>query len=95
MNPHDVILAPVLSEKAVSGIENSRYTFYVHPHANRTQIKEAVQRVFDVDVLKINLINQRGKVKRLGRNEGREKNRKKAIVTLKPGQRIQQLEGLT
>lgn len=95
MSPHDVILAPVLSEKAVAGIENSRYTFYVHPHANRTQIKEAVQQVFEVDVMKINLIKQRGKVKRLGRYEGREKNRKKAIVTLKPGQRIQQLEGLT
>jgi large subunit ribosomal protein L23 len=95
MSPHDVILAPVLSEKAVAGIENSRYTFYVHPHANRTQIKEAVQTVFAVDVVKINLINQQGKVKRLGRYEGREKARKKAIVTLKPGQRIQQLEGLT
>lgn len=95
MSPHEVILAPVLSEKAVAGIENSRYTFYVHPHANRVQIKEAVQQVFEVDVVKINLVNQRGKVKRLGRYEGREKDRKKAIVTLKPGQRIQQLEGLT
>lgn len=95
MNPHDVILAPVLSEKAVAGIENGRYTFFVHPHANRVQIKEAVQQVFDVDVVKINLINVRGKVKRMGRYEGREKDRKKAIVTLKPGQRIQQLEGLT
>lgn len=95
MNPHDVIFAPVLSEKAVAGIENARYTFYVHPQANRTQIKEAVQQVFEVDVVKINLLNQRGKVKRMGRYEGREKKRKKAIVTLKPGQRIQQLEGLT
>jgi large subunit ribosomal protein L23 len=95
VNPFDVILAPVLSEKAVAGIENSRYTFFVHPHANRTQVKEAVQQVFDVDVVKINLINQRGKVKRMGRYEGREADRKKAIVTLKPGQRIQQLEGLT
>lgn len=95
MTPHEVILAPVLSEKAVGGIENSRYTFFVHPHANRTQIKEAVQQVFDVDVVKINLIIQRGKVRRMGRFEGRDKKRKKAIVTLKPGQRIQQLEGLT
>lgn len=95
MSPHEVIFAPVLSEKAVGGIENSRYTFYVHPHANRTQIKEAVQQVFEVDVVKINLVKQRGKVKRMGRYEGREKDRKKAIVTLKPGQRIQQLEGLT
>ncbi|HEX7003211.1 MAG TPA: 50S ribosomal protein L23 [Trueperaceae bacterium] len=95
MNAFDIIIAPVLSEKAVSGIENSRYTFFVHPHANRTQVKEAVQQVFDVDVVKINLVNVKGKTKRMGRFEGREKNRKKAIVTLKPGQRIQQLEGLT
>ena len=95
MSPHDVILAPVLSEKAVLGIEGGKYSFYVHPHANRTQIKDAVELVFDVDVVKINLQNLRGKAKRLGRFAGRRPNRKKAIVTLKPGQRIQQLEGLT
>ena len=95
MNPNDVILAPVLSEKAVAGIDAGTYTFYVHPHANRTQVKEAVQQVFEVDVLRVNLINQRGKVRRMGRFEGRDKKRKKAIVTIKPGQRIQQLEGLT
>ncbi len=95
MSPYDVIQAPVLSEKAVAQIGNSRYTFYVHPNANRTQIKEAVQKVFNVDVVKVNLIKVRGKVRRIGRFEGRDKDRKKAIVTLKPGQTIQQLEGLT
>ena len=95
MNPHDVILKPVLSEKAVSGIDGGRYTFFVHPKANRVQIKKAVQEVFNVDVLKVNLINQRGKVRRMGRLVGRDAHRKKAIVTIKPGQRIQQLEGLT
>jgi len=95
VSPYDVIQAPVLSEKAVAQIGNSRYTFYVHPNANRTQIKEAVQKVFNVDVVKVNLIKVRGKVRRIGRFEGRDKDRKKAIVTLKPGQTIQQLEGLT
>ena len=95
MTAHDIILAPVLSEKAVMAIPDGKYAFYVHPRANRTQIKDAVELVFDVDVVKINLIRMRGKVKRLGRYAGRSPQRKKAIVTLAEGQRIQQLEGLT
>lgn len=94
MSPHDVILSPVLSEKALSGIDDGRYVFFVRPGANRTQIKEAVEKVFSVEVVKINLIKVRGKEKRMGRFAGRRPERKKAIVTLKPGQRIQQLEGL-
>lgn len=95
MNPHDVILAPALSEKAVVGIQAGKYAFYVHPRANRTQIKEAIETVFEVDVVKVNLLTVRGKTKSLGRYVGKRADRKKAIVTLKPGQRIQQLEGLT
>lgn len=95
MNPHDVILRPVLSEKAVMEIENGKYAFYVHPHANRTQIKDAVETVFEVEVVKINLQNVGGKTKRMGRFAGRTAERKKAIVTLAAGQKIQQLEGLT
>jgi len=95
MTPHDVILAPVLSEKAISTIENGKYAFYVHPHANRTQVKDAIETVFKVDVVKINVQKVRGKLKTQGRYVGRSPLRKKAIVTLRPGQRIQQLEGLT
>ncbi len=95
MSPHDVILRPVLSEKAVVAIERGKYAFYVHPDANRTQIKDAVETVFEVEVTKINLQNVRGKTKRTGRYVGRTADRKKAIVTLAPGQRIAQLEGLT
>lgn len=95
MNPHDVILAPVLSEKAVAGLQAGKYAFYVHPNTNRTQIKEAIETVFEVDVVKINLQIVRGKTKALGRHVGKKSDRKKAIVTLKTGQRIQQLEGLT
>lgn len=95
MTPHDVILRPVLSEKAVVAIETGKYAFYVHPDANRTQIKDAVETVFEVEVTKINLQNVRGKAKRTGRYVGRTADRKKAIVTLAPGQRIAQLEGLT
>jgi large subunit ribosomal protein L23 len=95
MNPHDVIQRPVLSEKAVSEIEAGKYAFFVHPDAGRTQIKDAVETVFEVDVVKINLQNVRGKLKRMGRYQGRSPDRKKAIVTLAAGQKIQQLEGLT
>ncbi len=95
MNPHDVILAPVLSEKAVSVIESGKYTFYVHPEANRTQIKEAIETVFEVGVTKINLVKVSGKVKRQGKYQGRTADRLKAIVTLKAGQRIEQLDGLS
>ena len=95
MNPHDVILAPVLSEKAVSVIESGKYTFFVHPDANRTQIKEAIETVFEVGVTKINLVKVSGKVKRQGKYQDRTADRLKAIVTLKAGQRIEQLDGLS
>ena len=95
MNPHDLIIAPVLSEKAVEGIEKGRYSFFVHLGANRTEIKDAVEAVFGVNVVKINLMHVLGKEKTLGRYSGRRPRRKKAIVTLEAGQRIQELEGLT
>lgn len=95
MNPHDVILAPVLSEKAVMGIEDGKYVFFVHPSANKTQIKDAVETVFSVDVVKLNVTKLPGKTRRFGRFAGRRALRKKAIVTLAAGQKIQQLEGLT
>lgn len=95
MNAHDVVLAPVLSEKAVVAIESGKYAFYVHPSANRSQVKDAIESVFNVDVLKVNIINVRGKIKSLGRHRGPRPARKKAIVTLMPGQNIQELEGLS
>jgi large subunit ribosomal protein L23 len=95
MNPHDILLRPVLSEKAVATIGSGKYVFFVHPSANRSQVKDAVERVFNVEVVKINVAKVRAKDKRLGRYTGRTPERKKAIVTLAPGQRIQQLEGLT
>ncbi|MBX3140017.1 MAG: 50S ribosomal protein L23 [Trueperaceae bacterium] len=95
MNAYDVVLAPVLSEKAVTAIQSGKYSFYVHPHANRVQIREAIETAFKVDVVKVNLVTVKGKIKSLGRFSGRSPERKKAIVTLKAGQRIEQLEGLS
>lgn len=94
VNPHDIILAPVLSEKALSGIADARYVFFVKPGTNRIEVKKAVETVFKVNVTKINLIKVRGKIKTMGRLSGRKPERLKAIVTLKPGQRIEQLDGL-
>lgn len=90
-----LLLRPVLSEKAVGSFDSGRYVFYVHPDANRSQVKDAVERAFKVEVVKVNVLNQRGKERRQGRTVGRTPRRKKAIVTLAEGQRIQQLDGLT
>lgn len=97
MSPQQIILRPVISEKALEYIDyddGCKYTFYVHPKANRTQVKDAIEQIFDVDVVKITTSNLRGKIKRMGRFAGQRPNRKKATVTLAAGQRIQQLEGL-
>ncbi len=99
MTPQEVILIPVMSEKALMNIstdtdKQSKYSFYVHLHSNRTQVKEAIETLFGVDVMKINIANVRPKEKTLGRYRGNTSARKKATVTLKAGQRIAQLEGL-
>jgi len=95
VSPYDVLQRPVLSEKAVGEIDAGKYAFFVHPDASRTQVKDAVEKVFRVDVVKVNILYVRGKEKRMGRFVGRTAERKKALVTLAAGQRIQQLEGLT
>ena len=82
MAPEDIILSPVLTEKATDTIADKRYTFYVKRTANKTEIKIAVEKMFAVKVKSVNTVTQRGKLKRMGRNEGYTPVRKKAIVTL-------------
>jgi large subunit ribosomal protein L23 len=94
MNYFDVLQGPLLSEKAYRGLAGGVYTFWVHPSANRTQVKNAVQQAFGVKVAKVNVLNVRGKHKRVGRFEGTTNARKKAIVTLAAGQKIELFEGL-
>lgn len=91
---YDVILAPVLSEKAYSGFSEGKYTFWVHPKATKTEIRKAVEEAFKVKVVKVNTLTVRGKKKRLGRYLGKRPDRKKAIVQVAAGQRIEALEGL-
>jgi large subunit ribosomal protein L23 len=93
-NPQDVLIRPVITEKALGLMEENKYTFYVNPAANKIEIKNAVQKQFKVEVVKVNTIKVRGKVRRQGRFVGKTSDRKKAIVQLKAGSKIELFEGL-
>ena len=89
-DPRDVLLSPVISEKSYGLIDSGQYTFIVLPEANKTQIKIAVEQVFDVKVLGVNTVNRQGKRKRArGNRMGQRKATKRAIVSLAPGDRIE------
>ncbi len=82
MNAYDIIKKPILSEKSYDGIANKKYTFKVDVRATKTDIKAAVQEIFGVKVESVNISNYDGKIKRMGRTEGRRPAYKKAIVQL-------------
>ena len=80
---YDVILKPVITEKSMSGMSEKKYVFLVHPEANKSQIKEAVEKMFEgTKVAKVNTMNQDGKNKRRGMVVGKTAKTKKAIVQL-------------
>ncbi len=86
LNPHDIIRRPVLTEKAYEGVDEKRYVFEVDVHANKAEIKEAIETVFaddGVKVAKVNTLRTLGKMKRQGRTQGRQPETKKAYVILK------------
>jgi len=88
-DPRDVILAPIVSEKSYDLIEhNNTYTFEVDPRSTKEQIRDAVEKIFDVRVLRVNTMNRRGKTKRTGYKLGKRKDVKRAIVTLAEGDSI-------
>ena len=88
-DPRDVILEPVVSEKSYDLIQDhNTYTFVVDPRTNKTEIKQAVQDIFEVRVLSVNTINRKGKRKRTGYVVGRRKNTKRALVKLAIGDSI-------
>lgn len=85
-NPHDVIIRPIVSEKSYALIDtNGQYTFEVAPESNKTEIKLAIEQIFDVKVDKINTLNRQGKTRRTRFGAGKRKNTKRAIVTLRQG----------
>lgn len=94
MNFEDVLIEPVLSEKATALREQNKYTFIVNPSATKIQIKEAVRKLFNVKVVDCTTVNVQGKVKRLRTQPGRTASYKKAIVKLAPGETIKVFEGV-
>ena len=87
-DPRDIIVRPVVSEKSYSVLDQNWYTFLVHPDANKTQIKIAIQQIFNVRVLTVNTANRQVKRKRTRTGFGQRKATKRAIVTVAEGDRI-------
>jgi large subunit ribosomal protein L23 len=93
MTPGQVVLAPIVSEKSYAGTTTGRYTFRVHKDAHKTQIRQAVEELFEVHVLSVNIIKVQPKPKRRGMIRGTKPGWKKAIVQLKPGETIEVFQG--
>jgi len=87
-DPRDILLAPVISEKSYGLIDENKYTFLVRPDANKTQIRIAVEQVFNVKVTSVNTVNRTGKKKRTRFGIGKRNDTKRAIVGLADGDRI-------
>jgi len=87
-DPRDVLLGPVISEKSYGLLDEGKYTFLVRPDANKTQIRIAVEQVFNVGVVSVNTLNRQGKRKRTRNGYGVRNGSKRAVVSLRPGDRI-------
>jgi len=90
---YDVLVRPLVTEKSLALREQRKYVFEVNPLANKGLVKEAVEKLFNVKVEKVNIMNMKPKPKRRGVFEGKTRSWKKAIVTLKEGYTIKELEG--
>lgn len=93
MNSRSVLLRPVVSEKSYALMAANKYTFRVHPEANKTQVRQAVEEIFGVRVEDVRTVNVRSKPKRRGWTSGRTREWKKAIVELHPDDSIELFEG--
>ncbi len=89
LHPNEVLLAPVVSEKSYSLIEDRKYSFKVHPNAHKTQIRQAVEQLFDVHVMNVNVSTVKSKPKRRGMISGRRPGWKKAVVQVREGETIE------
>ncbi|MGH3457989.1 50S ribosomal protein L23 [Aeromicrobium sp.] len=87
-NHRDVLIAPVVSEKTYSLLDDNKYTFVVRPDANKTEIKIAVEQIFGVKVTAVNTLNRKGKARRTRNGLGKRKDTKRAIVSVAAGQNI-------
>ena len=93
LHPNEVLLAPVVSEKSYSLLNDRKYSFRVHADAHKTQIRQAVEQLFDVRVTNVNIVKVRAKPKRRGLFKGQKPGWKKAIVQLREGDTIEIFEG--
>jgi len=93
LHPNEVLLAPVVSEKSYSLITDRKYTFKVHKDAHKTQVRQAVEELFEVKVQAVNIVKVQAKPKRRGRSVGMRPGWKKAIVQLREGHTIEIFEG--
>ena len=93
-NPRDILIRPLITEKTTAMMQDNKYTFIVALGANKIEIRQAVEQIFKVKVLGVNTIRVYGKVKRMGRTQGKRPDFKKAIVKLAAGQTIEFFEGL-
>jgi large subunit ribosomal protein L23 len=93
MHAHQIVLAPIVSEKSYHGSVHGKYTFRVHEDAHKTQVRQAIEELFEVHVVKVNILKVQAKPKRRGLIKGTKPGWKKAIVQLKPGETIQVFEG--
>lgn len=88
LNPHDVLIKPIITEKSTDLMEENKYTFKVDKRANKIEIKLAVETIFKVDVTDVKTMSVVGKLKRQGKTKGLTSSWKKAIITIKEGQRL-------
>jgi len=93
LHPAEILIRPVVSEKSYEQIQQNRYTFRVHQDAHKTQIRQAVEQLFDVKVVAVNVVKVQSKPKRRGNFKGTRPGWKKAIVELKAGDKIDIFEG--
>jgi len=91
---HDIIIRPVVTEKTMNLLADNKYTFIVDKKSNKTEIKNAIEHIFKVKVENVSTMIVKGKPKRMGKFEGRTSDKKKAIVSLKAGQKIKLFEGM-
>ena len=93
LHPNEVLLAPVVTEKAYAQIDDNKYSFRVHPDAHKTQVRQAVEQLFDVKVERVNILKVQPKPKRRGLHRGTKPGWKKAVVQLRAGDTIEIFQG--
>lgn len=93
-NPRDIIIRPIVTEKTSDMMKDNKYAFQVAMGANKTEIRQAIEAIFNVKVVNVNTIRVLGKTKRMGKYEGKRSDYKKAIVKLAEGNTIPLFEGM-